>query len=204
MRKRIAKIEKSGSNPIAFSVRVGDVALFDFLVARGESIRVPNLWKYALRGPSYEILEKLLDLGADMYEIVDETLALNLLAHECRVEEALLLLRRGYDVNRPNPRGVIALQSAACALEDNVEMIDLLCEWGADVDAIGRDGRPVLALTVANICYNLDAFDRLLAWGANPGLLRMEHVAPPLRSEVKQRIDEATLCRRKELLACFE
>lgn len=174
------------------------------MIARRESIRVPNLWKEAIRGPSYEILRKLLDLGIDMYEIVDETLALNMMASWCHVKDALLLLRRGHDVNRPDPRGAIALQSAACALDDNVEMIDLLCEWGADVDAIGRDGRPVLALTVADICYNLDAFDCLLAWGANPGLLRMEHVVPHLRSEVKQRIDEATLCRRKELLAFLE
>ena len=83
-------------------------------------------------------------------------------------------------------------------------MIDLLCEWGADVDAISRDGRPLLALTVANICYNLDAFDRLLAWGADPRLLKMDQVAASLQHEVKQRLDKAALCRRKELLACCE
>lgn len=82
-------------------------------------------------------------------------------------------------------------------------MIDLLCEWNADVNAISRDGRPVLALTVPNIGFNLKAFERLLAWGANPGLLRMNQVAASLLGEVKQRIDHAAMYRRKELLACL-
>lgn len=68
-------------------------------------------------------------------------------------------------------------------------MIDLLCEWGADVNKIGRDGRPVLALTVANNGYKLKAFERLLAWGANPKLVRMEHVAASLQRDVKERLD---------------
>ena len=83
-------------------------------------------------------------------------------------------------------------------------MIDLLCEWNADVNAISRDGRPVLALTVANIGFNLKAFERLLAWGANPSLLRMNQVAASLLGEVRQRLDQADMCRRKELLACLQ
>jgi len=83
-------------------------------------------------------------------------------------------------------------------------MIDLLCEWNADVNAISRDGRPVLALTVANIGYNLTAFERLLAWGANPSLLQMNQVAASLQHEIKQRIDQAAMYRRKELLACLQ
>jgi hypothetical protein len=70
LRKKIAVMEKNGKNPIVAAVGRGDVALFDFLIARGESIRVPNLWREAIRDPSYEILRKLLDLGIDMYEIV--------------------------------------------------------------------------------------------------------------------------------------
>lgn len=119
------------------------------------------------------------------------------------MEEALLLLRRGHDVNRPDPRGAIALQYAAYSVNNNVKMIDL-CEWGADVNAISRDGRPVLALTVANNCYNLDAFDRLLAWGADPRLFRMEHVAASLQHEVTRRLDKAALRRRSELIECGE
>lgn len=83
-------------------------------------------------------------------------------------------------------------------------MIDLLCEWGADVNIVGLDGRPVLALTVSNIGYNLTAFERLLAWGANPSLLRMNHVAASLQHEIKQRIDQAAMYRRKELLAAID
>lgn len=83
-------------------------------------------------------------------------------------------------------------------------MTDLLCEWGANVNAISRDGRPVLALTVPNIGYNLTAFERLIAWGANPSLLRMNQVDASLQHEIKQRIDQAAMYRRKELLACLQ
>jgi hypothetical protein len=83
-------------------------------------------------------------------------------------------------------------------------MIDLLCEWGANVNAISRDGRPVLALTVANIGYNLTAFERLLTCGANPSLLRMNQVAASLQHEVRQLLDHAAMYRRKELLACLK
>lgn len=83
-------------------------------------------------------------------------------------------------------------------------MIDLLCEWGSNVNAISRDGRPVLALTVPNIGYNLKAFERLLACGANPKLVRMDHVAASLQREVKQRLDQAAMYRRKELLAAID
>ena len=83
-------------------------------------------------------------------------------------------------------------------------MIDLLCEWNANVNTVSRDGRPVLALTVQNIGYKLKAFERLLAWGANPKLVRMNHVAASLQHEIKQHLDQAGMYRRIELLACCD
>lgn len=83
-------------------------------------------------------------------------------------------------------------------------MIDLLCEWNANVNTVSRDGRPVLAITVQNIGYNLKAFERLLAWGANPKLVRMNRVAASLHIEIRQHLDQAAICRRMELLACCD
>ena len=83
-------------------------------------------------------------------------------------------------------------------------MIDLLCEWNANVNTVSRDGRPVLALTVQNIGYKLKAFERLLAWGADPKLVRMNRVAASLQRDVKQRLDQAAMYRRKELLAAID
>ena len=88
---------------------MGDVEALDFLIKNGANIHLPGILEQAYRGPSYVILMKLLDMGINMYEPIDDTLLLNLLAYEGRVQDALLLLRRGYQVNRVGPIGRTAL-----------------------------------------------------------------------------------------------
>ena len=95
--------------PIEKSIQIGDVEAFDFLIEHGASIQLRGILKLAYRGPSCVILMKLLDMGINMYEPIDDTLVLNLLAYECRVQDALLLLRRGYQVNRASSTGRTAL-----------------------------------------------------------------------------------------------
>ncbi len=95
-----------------------DVEAFDFLIEHGANIHLPGILKLACCGPSYVILMKLLYMGINMYEPIDDTLVLNFLAYEGRVQDALLLLRLGYQVNRVDPTGRTALESAACAIED--------------------------------------------------------------------------------------
>lgn len=86
-----------------------DVEAFEFLIEHGASIHLPNILKLSCCGPSYVILMKLIDMGINMYEPIDDTLVLNFLAYEGRVQDALLLLRRGYRVDRASPTGDTAL-----------------------------------------------------------------------------------------------
>jgi len=75
--------------PIEKSILMRDVEAFDFLLKHGASIHVPNILKLACCCPSYVILIKLIDMGINMYEPIDETLVLNFLAYEGRVQDAL-------------------------------------------------------------------------------------------------------------------
>lgn len=121
----------------------------------------------AASGANPRMIEALLDRGAPVNfhqpESGDTPLLLAA-GHDEQPEAALLLLRRGADVNARNLRGETALFRAAVGM--NTGMIDLLAEHGAEVNARDKLGRTAL-MVPSNICQYWD-LRSLLAHGADP------------------------------------
>lgn len=109
-------LNAAGESPLMLAAIKGDVALSRRLVDRGARINLPG-WAplhYAASGPATEIVELLLERGADIDAgSANATTALMMAARYGSEASVSLLLARGADANRRNQREMGAADFAA-------------------------------------------------------------------------------------------
>ncbi|MEE8435768.1 MAG: ankyrin repeat domain-containing protein, partial [bacterium] len=149
------KRDLSGNTPTHWAAGWGKIAAMRFLLRHGADINAVNRFgKTPLDNAAglhrLKMIEFLLAHGADVRTGAPLASALQSLAGRARAAQAIpvvrTLLRRGADVNRPDPRfDETPLMQAARA--GSLELVRLLVGSGADVNRRSRSNRTALLIS---------------------------------------------------------
>lgn len=142
---------ESPSGDTALLASIGSVydytSRMRYLVSRGADIQSKPLvltavdrgWKHELRK---QYVESLLDLGADIDHANSEgETALLLMVKRCQMDDIRYLASRGADM-RSKPLIAMVIENKELDLPKTIEMVKLLIDLGADVDAPIKESTP--------------------------------------------------------------
>ena len=219
------------ATPLCYAIVGGNPAIVELLISRGATIKPHSerFLDYAVAYDRVEIAKLLLENGADPSEaprILDDDSEMSVLlkahgvpskdinaenqswpplVYACRgdngehPDEIQQLLALGADINIQNYKGKTGLHYAAKAGFLNV--INLLIENGADLDALDNDGETPLFEAIRSTIKSGEkqrsALEALLIKGANPNVKNRKGQTP-LR--VAKRMRRANAGRIVELL----
>ena len=112
----------------------------------------------------HEEVKALIESGVDVNEVANNLTPLEEAIHNEDVVMVDILIRAGADVNHGHPRtGRRPLASAVT--KSDLRIVELLLKAGADVEGCRETSTP---LCIAATFGKRDAYDRLIAAGANP------------------------------------
>jgi ankyrin repeat protein len=99
------------------------------------------------------LVRVLLDFHAHPNPTVGQEPLILLVIRSCDLEVARLLLRSGADANAPDVNGYTPLMMLVDAAEEVTSRIELLIEYGCDLDRVDRRGRSALHHAVECVHY---------------------------------------------------
>lgn len=148
--------------PLIVAALTSDVKHSQLLINKGASVDIPSLLQLAVLREDFELLNLLLDEGADLESHGPQ--ALVQATEDGNIEIAAFLLDRGTDANA---FGNVFTALQAAARSGNVELAEYLTERGADVNAPASSIKGRTALQAAAENGNFDMIVFLLDQGAD-------------------------------------
>ena len=160
------------SNPLAAACSVGDLDLVKYLVSVGADARI-GAPLASIEGNNVELINYLLDNGADIDAFDRESNPLLQAADYDLVENVRVLLERGANANiQEISEGKVTPLILACAKRSRNPIIKSLLDHGADTNAVDSEGDSALirllkTSTPATAEGDLECVRLLLEYGAD-------------------------------------
>ena len=181
------------------AVEKKDLKLFNFLLSHGadveyRGVQPVNALALAASSGDYSLMKRIIKKGADVNTRGESGNPLLVEAVlEGDLKKARLLLENGAEVNvhclENESMGLTSLSYAIS--QDASDIVNILFEYGADLDINGVDGDPLIYQAIAEA--DLVATQHFLDLGANPNIISREGKTPLEAAVSGENIDAVEL-----------